>query len=81
MGMPSLPPTADKESQTLLIPPPRKMRLPGPDPGRIEEELKELTVKEIGTVLAGTERKPWIVVEAGLADIKVGEGGLPPVWE
>ena len=43
--------------------------------------MKGLTVKEPRTILAGTERKLRVDVEAGLADIKQGEEELPPGWE
>ena len=70
MGVPSLLPMVNKESQAPHIPPPRKTRQPGPDPGRIEENLKELTVQETGNGLVGTEQKVQVAVEAGLADIR-----------
>ena len=72
--MPSLPPTAEKEIQTLPVSPPKKTGLPEPNPGRAEEDLKGLMVIETRKDLAGKEQKPRVEVEAGLADIKGKKG-------
>ena len=76
----SLPPTTEKESQTPPVPPPRKTRPPGHDPWNLEGNLKGM-IAEPRTNLAGAGEKRWEIVEAGLGDIKKGEGELPVGWE
>ena len=47
----------------------------------MEGDLKRLMITEPGTILAGAGEKRREIVEAGLGDIKRGEGELPAGWE
>ena len=53
------------------------MKQSEPDPGRIEASLKELTVEQPGTGVAGRERKTREVTEVELVDIKGGKTRTP----